>query len=103
MERYEFSDAERMHLERLPSPLAVYQLVDKHYCALILSDGFCEMFGFPDKAEAYRLTNPDVFYNIHPDDTGRIRESARRFAQACRKVEACAEASGSRRPPRRGW
>ncbi len=79
MERYHFSDLELRHLEQLPTPLAVYQFSDGHVYTLALSDGYCELFGYPDKAEAYRLVNMDVYYNTHPDDVARVEEAVRRF------------------------
>lgn len=82
MGKYLFSDAERAILEHLPSPLAVYQFVDRHIFVLALSDGYRKMFGFEDKAEAYRVLEQDVFYNVHPDDVARMSEAARRFITA---------------------
>ena len=82
MEQYQFTDAELMFLERLPSPLAVYQFVERHIFTLALSDGYRKMFGFEDKAEAYRVLGQDVFYNTHPDDVARVSEALRRFITA---------------------
>ena len=82
MEKYQFTDAELAFLEKLPSPLAVYQFVDRHIHVLALSDGYRKMFGFDDKAEAYRLLEQDVFYNTHADDVARASEAVRRFITA---------------------
>ena len=82
MEKYQFSDMERAVLEKLPSPLAVYQFVDRHIFVLALSDGYRKMFGFDDIPEAYRILDQDVFYNVHPDDVARMSEAARRFISA---------------------
>ena len=82
MENYQFPEAERRFLERLPSPLAVYQFVDRHIYVLALSDGYRKLFGFRDKAEAYRIIEQDVFYNVHPDDVARMSEAVRRFINA---------------------
>lgn len=82
MEKYQFSDMERAVLEKLPSPLAVYQFVDRHIFVLALSDGYRKMFGFDDITEAYRILDQDVFYNVHPDDVARMSEAARRFISA---------------------
>ena len=79
MERYQFTAAELMFLEQLPNPLAVYQFVGKQVYTLALSDGFREMFGYEDKAEAYRLMNQDPCYNTHPDDVARVEEAIHRF------------------------
>ena len=79
MERYRFSDTERGILENLPSPLVVYQSVDRHINVLAISDGYLRMFGLPGRAEAYRILEQDVFYNVYPDDVARMSEAARRF------------------------
>ena len=79
MDKYQFSDSELSFLEHAPTPLAVYQYVDKHVYTLALSDGFCELFGYRDKADAYRMMEQDVCYNIHPDDVARVNEAMRRF------------------------
>ena len=87
MERYQFTDAELMLLEQLPNPLAVYQFVGRQVYTLALSDGFREMFGYEDKAEAYRLMNQDPCHNTHPDDVARIEEAIRRFITESGKYE----------------
>ena len=87
MERYQFTQAELNCLEQLPTPLAVYQCVERHVYTLALSDGFREMFGYEDKAEAYRLMNQDPCYNTHPDDVARIEEAIRRFIAEGGKYE----------------
>ena len=79
MERYRFSDTERGILENLPSPLVVYQSVDRHINVLAISDGYLRMFGLPGRAEAYRILEQDVFYNVYPDDVARMSEAVRRF------------------------
>ena len=79
MEKYQFGDAERKILERLPSPLAVYQFVEKHVYTLTLSVGFCELFGYQDHAEAYRVMEEDICYNTHPDDVARVSDAIYRF------------------------
>ena len=79
MEMYRFSDTERAVLESLPSPLAVYQFVDRHIHVLAVSEGYLRMFGLEDRAEAYRSLEKDVFYNVHPDDVARMSEATHRF------------------------
>ena len=58
---YRFDDAELRILEKQPLPLAVYQYVDRHVYTLALSDGFLELFGYTDRAEAYTpLTRREI-------------------------------------------
>ena len=76
---YRFNDTELSILEKQPAPLAVYQFVDRHVYTLALSDGFCELFGYTDKADAYRISNQNALNNTHPDDVGRVGDAVHRF------------------------
>ena len=77
---YHFTETELRFIEKQPAPLAVYQFVDRHVYTLALSDGFLRLFGYTDKADAYRLSNQDALINTHPDDVGRVRDAVHRFA-----------------------
>jgi len=61
-------------------PFAIYQFVDRRVATLILSDGFCELFGYTDRAKAYHDMDNDMYVDTHPDDASRIAEEALRFA-----------------------
>ena len=50
MQKYCFPQQEQRMLERLKQPFAVYQFVDRRVVTLVLSDGFCELFGYDDRA-----------------------------------------------------
>ena len=50
MEKYQFAQSERTFLENLPTVLAVYQFDGRQVYALALSKGFCDLFGYKDKA-----------------------------------------------------
>ena len=80
MHRYAYSNEARAALEGLQQPLAVYQLIDDHVTTLILSDGFCRLFGYPDRAQAVWAMDHDMYRNTHPDDRERIVDAAERFA-----------------------
>lgn len=69
-----------MVLEGLQQPFAVYQLVDKRVVTLALSDGFCDLFGYKDRALAYYEMDHDMYRYTHPDDIARISGAALRFA-----------------------
>ena len=58
MDKYCFTDLERRFLEKQPTPLAVYQYVNRHVYTLALSDGFLDMFRYPDRDEAYVISTP---------------------------------------------
>lgn len=81
MEKYQFSAEERRTLESLPQAFAVYQMVDDWIETLLLSDGFLKLFGYADREEALRYMDKNIFSFYHPDDTVRIQEAARRFAE----------------------
>ena len=80
MGRYQFADEKRKVLEGLPQPLAIYQFIDKRVSTLILSNGFCEVFGYEDRKQAYFDMDNDMYRDTHPDDVARIAEAAVRFA-----------------------
>ena len=52
MEKYQYSDEARTALETLQQPLAVFQVVDGRVNTLLVSDGFCRLFGFAERARA---------------------------------------------------
>lgn len=87
MGRYQFSETERRLLESIPAPIGIYQYVDKRVVALILSDGFCRLFGYHDRARAYYDMDNDMYRNVHPDDAARVAEEAVRFIGSERQYE----------------
>ena len=80
MNRYRFDAATQKALEKLRMPLAVYQFVDKRVVTIMLSDGFCELFEFDNKADAYYMMDHDMYEATHPDDAARVANAAFRFA-----------------------
>ena len=80
MEKYRFSAQEQYTLEHLKQPFAVYQFVEKRVVTLILSDGFCTLFGYDDRARAYHDMDNDMYRDAHPDDVARIANAAFHFA-----------------------
>ncbi|MBQ7542183.1 MAG: EAL domain-containing protein [Clostridia bacterium] len=80
MEKYQFTKEERALMESMQIPFAVYQYINKRVVTLALSDGFCELFGYEDRAEAYRDMDNDMYKDTHPDDVARIANAAFRFA-----------------------
>ena len=80
MEKYCFTELERRFIEKQPTPLAVYQYVNRHVYTLALSDGFLDLFRYPDRDEAYVISNQNSLNNTHPDDAARIGDAVHRFA-----------------------
>ena len=80
MGRHNFTNEQRKLLEGLSQPLAIYQFVDKRVVTLVLSNGFCKLFGYEDRAQAYYDMDNDMYKDAHPDDAARIADAAFRFA-----------------------
>ena len=79
-EKYRFDPGTMETLEHLSVPYAVYQFLDKRVVTLALSDGFCRLFGYEDRAQAYYDMDHDMYRDIHPDDLKRISDASWRFA-----------------------
>lgn len=67
-------------MEGMQVPFGVYQFVDMRVVTLVLSQGFCELFGYDDLDKAYRDMNNDMYKYTHPDDVARIADAAFKFA-----------------------
>ena len=80
MERYRFSDEQLTFIEKMRVPCAVYQFIDKRVVTLALSDGFCALFGYDDRAQACYDMDNDMYKETHPDDVARVANAAVRFA-----------------------
>ena len=79
-ERYRYDQKTQETLEHLSVPFAVYQFVDKRVVTLVLSDGFCKLFGYEDRERACYDMDNDMYRGAHPDDVARIANAALRFA-----------------------
>ena len=88
MEKYVFSEDRRSLLEGMQVPFAIYQFLDKRVVTLILSDGFCRLLGYEDRAEAYYDMDHHMYKDAHPDDVARIAGAAVRFATEGGSYEA---------------
>ncbi len=80
MERYHCPQQEQAVLEGLQQAFAVYQFIDRRVVTLVLSDGFCRLFGYSDRAKAVYDMDHDMYQDTHPDDVARIANAAVRFA-----------------------
>ena len=79
MNRYQFSQPEQAILEGLPTPHAVFQLVDGRVVPLALSAGFVELLGADSLEEAYSEMARNPFTHVHPDDVARVGNAVSRF------------------------
>ena len=80
MEKYQFTIHDREMMENMQVPFAVYQYLDKHIYTLIVSKGFCELFGYEDKSEAYYDMDNNMYKYTHPEDKATAENAAVRFA-----------------------
>ena len=82
MGRYIFTDAAMGLMERSMIPFAIYQYIDKRVVTIVLSEGFCRLFGYDDRALAYFDMDNDMYKNTHPNDVARISDAAVDFAKS---------------------
>ena len=87
MKDYQFTKDQLSLIERMRQPFAVYQFLDKRVVTLALSDGFCELFGYDDRAEAYHDMDHNMFKDTHPDDAARVAGALLRFAAEGGRLE----------------
>ena len=87
MDRYLFSEEQRSLLEGMQVPFAIYRFINKRVVTVLLSDGFCRMFGYDDMAQAYYDMDNDMYKDTHPDDVARIANAALKFATEGGKYE----------------
>ena len=72
MEKYQFDSSTKSVLDKLRVPLGVYQFIDKRIVTVLLSDGFCDLFGFDNKDDAYYIMEHDMWRSTHPEDKARV-------------------------------
>ena len=87
MDRYHFTEQMQTTYESMQVPFAIYQFINKRIVTIALSDGFCELFGYDDKAQAYHDMDHNMYKDTHPDDMARIEDAAFRFATEDGKYE----------------
>ena len=87
MEKYQFSADQLALMESMKIPFAVYQMIDGRVVALALSDGFCELFGYEHREQAYHDMDFEMYREIHPDDTARVADAAARFVREDEKLD----------------
>ncbi len=80
MKKFRIDDHTLDFIEASPIPFAVYQFVSKRVVTLALSAGFCELFGYKDRIQAYYDMDERMYVDTHPDDVSRISEAAVLFA-----------------------
>ena len=87
MEKYQFTAEQKALLEEMAMPFAVYQYIDERVVTLLLSRGFCELFGYEDREQAYHDMDFEMYREVHPDDAVRVANAAYRFVKNGDKLE----------------
>ena len=80
MKKYQYEPAQFAMMEQSCIPLAVYQYIDRRVVSIVISDGFCRLFGY-SREEVYDVMDHDMYRDAHPDDISRISDAAVRFAR----------------------
>lgn len=68
-------------LEDSPQPAAVYRFAGHRVETLAVSDGFCRLFGYPDRDHAIFVLDHEMFEDTHPDDRERLSGAILRFSE----------------------
>ncbi|MBQ3278519.1 MAG: EAL domain-containing protein [Clostridia bacterium] len=84
----------RRALEAAPEPLAVYEFSDHRVETLVLSEGFCRLFGYPDREQALHVLDQDMYTDIHPDDRERFSGAMLRFVEGTEELDLVYRARG---------
>lgn len=87
MNQFTYSDQVRSALECQQHPLAVFRFIDNSIVTVLVSDGFCELFGYKDREQAVWDMDHDMYRDTHPDDRQRISRAALQFAAGDDNVE----------------
>ena len=68
---YQFSNEMRKAYESQPAAFVYYQSIDGNTVPLLVSDGFCKLFG-RDRENVMIQMKEARFERIHPDDVGKV-------------------------------
>ena len=87
MKRYEFTKDQLTFIEAMRQPFVVCQLMDRRVVALAVSDGFCKLFGYRDRTQAYADMNQNMYKDVHPDDAARFTSALLQFVTEGGRLE----------------
>jgi len=74
-------------LAESPQPIAVYQFSDHRVETLVVSDGFCKLFGSPSRDQALHILDRDMYSDIHADDQERVSGAMLRFSEGREELD----------------
>ena len=78
MKKFQYSKTALRVLEHSVIPFVVFQRVDGQIVPLVLSAGFCNLYGIA-REEAYDLMKHDMYRDVHPEDIDRLITAVNRF------------------------
>ena len=87
MRQYEFTKDQKAFIEGMHQPFAVCQFLEKGVVTLAVSQGFCELFGYDDREQAYSDMNQNMFSTVHPEDSARFTNALLQFAGGGGRLE----------------
>lgn len=87
MEKYKLSEDQLSFINSMRQPFVICQFLNKTVKTLAVSDGFCELYGFHDRMEAYADMNRNMFRDAHPDDATRFTNALLLFAAEGGKLD----------------
>lgn len=88
MEKYDLSKEQLTFIEKMHQPAAICRFLEREIEPLVVSDGFCELFGYSDSEQAYSTMRKNSFINVHPEDTSELRNEILRFITENEDLEA---------------
>ena len=80
MTAYELPNDLKQLIDRMKTPFAVCQPSGEGPLVLAVSDGFCRLFGYTDRQQAFADLNRNMFKDVHPEDTAGITNAILRFS-----------------------
>lgn len=87
-EKQEYISADtRKALEYSPHPFAVYKFSDHRIETLLVSDGFCKLFGYVDRNEALHVLDQNMYRDVHADDQERLSGAMLRFSEGKEELD----------------
>ena len=69
----------RKTLEESPQPVIICRFSNHRVEPLAVSDGYCRLFGYPDRVQAMYVLDSEMYADIHPADEERYSGAVLRF------------------------
>ena len=85
-ENDQFSPLRNM-IEETPQPVALYRFLYHKVEPLAVSDGFCNLFGYPDRVQAMHVLDHEMYKHIHSVDRERYSGAMLRFSEGKEELD----------------